>query len=109
MWELVEQNAGTFITSSISTFAGIIVGGFITWLVSHHHYQKASIELRTETEKSRKLIKLILCVLEKKGWAKLQRDKNGNIVGFSLLEIAVHDNVTVRDATAVKVVNKKDK
>ena len=94
MCEFMVHNAGTF----ISTLAGIIVGGFITWLVSYCHYQKAIKELRVETEKSRKLINLILCVLENAGMAELLKDENGNVVDFKILKVAVHENISVKNA-----------
>jgi hypothetical protein len=42
------------VSAFLSTVAGVLVGGLITWLVSRHYYQRASKDLRREAESLRR-------------------------------------------------------
>jgi hypothetical protein len=63
-------------------FVGIISGGIITFLVSRHYYVRAGDDLRKEASELKKQIKWLLLGMEKMGWAKLNRDQEGNIMGY---------------------------
>ena len=63
-------------------FVGIITGGIITFLVSRYYYVRAGDDLRKEASELKKQIKWLLLGMEKMGWVKLNRDKEGNIVGY---------------------------
>jgi hypothetical protein len=66
----------------MGTIINVILGGIITWFLAWYYYKRAGEELRHEAEKLRKLNSMILIALEKQGWVKLNRDKDGNITGF---------------------------
>ena len=59
---------------------------------------KASEDLRKEASELRNLNVLILRGMEKAGFAKFNRDKNGNPVGL-VLEISVSDTVAATSVT----------
>lgn len=61
---------------------GILVGALITWAVAYVYYKRAGDELRGETAELRKLMTIMLTAMERQGWAKLNRDSSGNIIGF---------------------------
>jgi outer membrane biosynthesis protein TonB len=84
----------------------VVLGAAITWVVAYVFYVRAGDKLRAEAERSRKLINLILSVLEKNGRATLTRDSDGNILDFTLLEAAVHDKIAVGDAATAQVVDR---
>jgi hypothetical protein len=69
-----------------STLIGTLIGGVIsavtTWLVARAYYEKAGRELREETTKVRKKVDMVLHGFEVAGLAELNRDANGEIVGF---------------------------
>lgn len=66
---------------------GIILGGIITWGVSKRYYEKASKDLKSETEGLRKLTLLILDGMEIGGLVEIARDRNGNILGYNFLNV----------------------
>jgi len=64
--------------------ASVVIGGVITWLVAYWYYQRAAKGLDLEAAKLRNLMRIVLVVMEQQGWAKLNRDGSGNIVGFEV-------------------------
>jgi hypothetical protein len=70
-------------TGVIETLVGIVVGAFITWLVSYSYYKRAGDQLREEAESLRKLQALTIYALTNPG-VKPQpiTDSDGNIIGL---------------------------
>jgi hypothetical protein len=66
----------------MEAFIETVVGGVITFLVSRYYYKKASEELVKEANELRRLNNLMLRGMDYAGWIELQRDKEGNIIGF---------------------------
>jgi hypothetical protein len=73
---------GTFLQAS----AGVIVGGFITWLVARYYYKRATKDLgaavsglQEETDKLKHLNALLLLAVESGGNFELARDEQGQI------------------------------
>ena len=64
------------------TIISVAVGALVTWLVAYVYYRRAATELRQEAEKLRNLMRIMLVAMERQGWAKLNRDASGNIIGF---------------------------
>jgi len=79
------------------TLIGVVIGSAITWVVAHKYYVKASEKLRKEASELRNLNVLILRGMEEAGFAKFNRDKNGNPVGL-VLKISASD---IESATTV--------
>ena len=76
------QMSNDQIFSVVTTVASVILGGVITWAAAWHYYKRAGDELRGEAKELRKLISMVLTAMERQGSAKLNRDAEGNIVGF---------------------------
>lgn len=66
----------------ITTLVGLIVGGYITYKVSKTYYEKASIELRDQSERLVNATNIILRALEEGNIAEYTRDESGNIKGL---------------------------
>jgi hypothetical protein len=75
------------ISSIIGTIIGIIIGGVITHMVSRYYYVRAGDDLRKEASELKKQIKWLLLGMGKMEWVKLNRDKEGNIIGYVFKEI----------------------
>jgi hypothetical protein len=68
-----------------------VIGGAITWFVSHRYYKRAGEELHTEVENLRREAKelrrfnmIMLHAMEDQKWVKFNRDPAGNIIGREL-------------------------
>lgn len=61
---------------------GIFIGGIISGLITYFYYKKASNDLKLESDKLRKLNTLMLLGMEHAGWIELQRNEEGDIIGF---------------------------
>jgi hypothetical protein len=70
-----------------TTIVGVVVGALVTWLVAYVHYRQAAAELQQEAQKLRNLMRIMLVAMERQGWAKLNRDGSGNIIGFEFEQI----------------------
>jgi hypothetical protein len=68
-------------------FIGTLIGSLVTWWVARYYYKRAGDELRKEASELQRLIAMILTALEKKGYAKLNRDESGKIRGFVFEDI----------------------
>jgi len=66
------------------TIASVVIGGVITWLAAYWYYRQAAKGLEREAAKLRNLMRIVLVVMEQHGWAKLNRDGSGNIIGFEV-------------------------
>jgi len=66
----------------METLISLFIGAAVTWIIAWFYYKKAGDKLRKEAAELRKLNSIILTALERQGWAKLNRDKSGNIIGF---------------------------
>ena len=67
-----------------ATIVAVVVGALVTWLVAYVYYRRAAKELELEAAKLRNLVRIVLVVMEQQGWAKLNRNGSGNIVGFEV-------------------------
>jgi len=72
----------TYMATIISNVISIVIGSVIAWAVTHVYYKRAGNELRGEAAELRNLIRMMLTAMERQGWAKLDRDPNGNIIGY---------------------------
>jgi hypothetical protein len=71
----------TAMETALWTVVGVGIGALITWLVSKYYYVRASQDLLQETNRLKRMNEIGLGVLEEKGYVKLNRDGQGNIVG----------------------------
>jgi hypothetical protein len=60
----------------------VLIGGFITWLVSWIFYKKAGDKLRQEATELRRLTNVILHGLENAGIVELVKDASGKPTGI---------------------------
>ena len=86
---------------------GTGIGGFITWLVSKRYYERASKDLKSETEGLRKLNILILEGMEIGGLVQIARDGNGNILGYNFLNVRRTETATTSDKPIVQIESNK--
>jgi hypothetical protein len=82
---------------------GTIIGGLITWHVSKRYYERASQDLKNETEGLKKLTTMILEGMEIAGLVHIARDEKGNILGYNFLKVRSHDSATIYDKPIVKI------
>lgn len=85
---------------------GIILGGLIAWGCSKYYYEKAAKDLKEaakdlkrETEEVKRLINYMLLGMEKQGWVTLDRDSQGNIVGYKFT-LEVHGAIMPTGSTS---------
>jgi hypothetical protein len=85
---------------------GIIVsfalGALATWLVADVYYRQAGKELREEAAKLRNLMRIMLVAMQEQGWAKLNQDGSGEIIGLKFERLA-SDQVNVRDSATAEI------
>lgn len=90
---------------------GVFIGASITWALADYYYEEASIELKAEAGKLRKLNNLMLRAMEKAKLATFSRDKNEQIIGFELQfnvseRVGAHDSLT---GEVIKSTKNKDR
>jgi hypothetical protein len=78
---------------------GVFIGGIITWLVTNYYYIRAAQDLKSEASELKRLNILMLRGMENAGLVKLNRDKEGNIVGFTI-ELSASIRATSKTSTA---------
>jgi hypothetical protein len=66
----------------VANLACVFIGGFITWLVAQCYYKKAAKDLEKEAMELGRQINYLLMGMESMNWLTLNRDAQGNIVGF---------------------------
>jgi hypothetical protein len=66
----------------IFIFAGLFVGGIVTFFVTKRHYKQLRKGLESELAKLRHLNIRLLLSMEQAGLIKWNRDSEGNIIGF---------------------------
>jgi hypothetical protein len=71
-----------FWTAWGTTLVSTVVGAAVTWVAARHYFKRAGDELRHESQQLRKLVSMVLTAMEQQGTAKLNRDAEGNIIGF---------------------------
>ena len=59
---------------------GVSTGALITWRVVSQHYERASRDLRYETQALRGLTQMILRALQSAGLARIKKDKDGAMI-----------------------------
>ena len=64
------------------TILAFVIGVLSNWLFAHVYYRRAASELKVEAAQLRNLMRIMLLCMEEQGWAKLNRDASGNIIGF---------------------------
>jgi hypothetical protein len=64
------------------TVVAVVIGGLINWWFARVYYRRGARELEAEASKLRNLMRIMLVAMEEQGWAKLNRDGSGNIIGF---------------------------
>jgi hypothetical protein len=65
------------------TLIGIVLGGFITWIVSRYYYKKAGNELLNESRKLKLMSDLIIYKLQYPDTpTEIKRDTNGDVTGL---------------------------
>ncbi|MFX0090797.1 MAG: hypothetical protein ACFFBD_03455 [Candidatus Hodarchaeota archaeon] len=72
------------VISLVTNLISIAVGALVTWKVADWYYKRASKDLVKEAGDLRSLNTTILRAFENAGFAELNRDENGNIVGLVL-------------------------
>ena len=87
----------------IGAAIGNLIGGFITYLVSRHYYERAASGLQQEAEELKQQTQLILRALREGLDIELTQDEQGNIIGVGIklrAHIGGSSDVsgTVRDA-----------
>jgi Tfp pilus assembly protein PilW len=68
----------------IAAFSFFLVGVVGTMLVVRFYYAQSANELRRESENLRRCNTLLLHAMEKAGWIKIKRDKQGEMLGFMI-------------------------
>ena len=91
----------------LSSLIGTGIGGFITWLVSKQYYERASKDLKNESQGLRKLIILILEGLEIGGLVEIARDGKGNILGYNFLSARLSKTAITSDKPIVQIQTEK--
>ncbi|MFC1972336.1 hypothetical protein ACFLVE_02900 [Chloroflexota bacterium] len=86
----------------------VLVGGAITWLAARYHYVKAANELIRETGELRHLTTLVLRILENSGFAELNRDESGKIVGH-VINLSGASNGTSTASAEAEVTHRKSR
>jgi hypothetical protein len=66
----------------METVFSTLIGAFITGVVSRYYYMRAAKELQQEADELRRLTTLVLRAMENAGWANLNRDASGRIMGL---------------------------
>ena len=87
----------------LSSFIGTAIGAIITWVVSKVYYERASKDLKNETQRLRKLNVMILEGMEIGGLVQLARDGNGNIIGYNFLNVRRTETATTSDKPIVQI------
>lgn len=67
----------------MAQFIGTIMGAIVTWALAYCYYMKAAQGLRSETQKIRKLITLVLRAMQDSDLAEVNSDEHGEIRGLN--------------------------
>ena len=59
---------------------GVAIGALITWRVASRYYERASRDLRSESQKLRGLTQMILRAMQSAGLARIKTDKDGAMI-----------------------------
>jgi hypothetical protein len=93
------------IANVVGTLVGILVGAYVTYRVARHYYEKASEELRQETERLRGYSLIVLRVLQAyragQGFS-IRYDEQGEPVGVDY-KITFTDHVPLGDQADVEI------
>jgi hypothetical protein len=72
------------VMSLLSTFAGIVVGAVITFLVSRYYFRRASIQLEEEASRLRQLVTVVALYMQRDGQLEnVELDERGNLKGYT--------------------------
>lgn len=70
--------------SHVVTAGSVVIGGLITWVVAWLYYEKATKDLKAETERLRSMSNLMLLALENSGLTVVvNRDADGTPVSVA--------------------------
>jgi hypothetical protein len=90
--------------NTIWNLISIAIGALITWLVTRCYYVRAALALKSEAQKIRKLLGIVLQALEDAKMVKLNRDASGQIIGMtynlkvdSAVQFTTSQNVTLNE------------
>jgi len=61
---------------------GVATGAIITWQVASQYYERASRELKSETQALRGLTQMILRAMQDAGLARVRKDEKGKMDDF---------------------------
>ncbi len=61
---------------------GVAAGALITWQVASQYYERASRELKSETQALRGLTQMILRAMQDAGLARIRKDEKGKMDHF---------------------------
>ena len=61
---------------------GVATGAIITWQVASHYYERASRELKSETQALRGLTQMILRAMQDARLARIRKDEKGKMDHF---------------------------
>ena len=61
---------------------GVATGAIITWQVASQYYERASRELKSETQALRGLTQMILRAMQDAGLARIRKDEKGKMDHF---------------------------
>jgi hypothetical protein len=72
-------------------------------LVTQRYYRRAAIDLAKEAKELKRLINYMLLGMEDLGWVKLNRDEQGNILGFVYTIKAESGTITMKGSSAALI------
>ena len=91
------------------SIGAVILGGVITFICSRFYYIGATGDLNKETAELRRLNKLMLLGMEHAGWVTLNKDNQGNILGFVYTIYPQNAHMTIAGSVAPTQIAKGDK
>lgn len=95
---------GNLLSNVIGTVVGVLVGSWVTYLVSRHYYLKAGEDLAVAATELRGLATLIIRGLEQAGLATFTRDSAGKPIGL-VTEASAHMVGTGKLTANVEVIS----
>ena len=85
----------------------IVVGGFITFLVTRSYYERASGDLEREAGELKDYTVMLINYLDDAGVIEVERDAQGNPIRVRVIKRKIADSVDVGDNVEAKLTHEE--